>query len=55
MKIFNSGGTGNEKSKKEQKNPDKLNKPASLKKYQVLYKKLELLNLEKMNNLKADF
>jgi len=39
------------KAKKEQK---KLNKPAPMKKHQVLYDKLELLNPEKLNDLKTD-
>jgi ribosomal protein L24 len=39
------------KAKKEQK---KLNKPAPLKKHQVLYDNLGLLNPEKLNELKTD-
>jgi hypothetical protein len=39
------------KAKKEQK---KLNKPAPMKKHQVLYDKLELLSPEKLNDLKTD-
>lgn len=41
-------------AKKEQKKLDMLNKPVPLKKYQVLYNNLELLNPGKLEELKAD-